>query len=137
MAFIFTGWTYDSTPPLCTIVVATPNEAKLVFIKHLTITDMIQKPYFYMIARDEIIEYLNGVAHGSPNYFRIYKEDNILKITPERKDLGYGDLNGLIFYRPYTHEQIVKTLGKPDTIKSSKDDDNYTISLYYFNNRKD
>lgn len=84
IALIFTGWYYDSTPPLTTIVVLKDGKATLVFNKNCDSLNYQQTSSTFSVTYAEIIQEMDGNEHLIPSdkdlkKFKIWKEGDMLK----------------------------------------------------------
>jgi hypothetical protein len=88
LALVFTGWSYNSTPPLTTIVILKDGKATLVFNKYCNILDFQQDAsHFSFTYANEFQEYSGKDNKFQPSdkdlkKFKVWKEGNMLKYAP-------------------------------------------------------
>jgi len=84
VALIFTGWYYNSSPPLTTIVLLKDGKATLVFNKNCNSLDYQQTSSTFRVIYAEIIQEMDGNEHLIPSdkdlkKFKMWKEGDMLK----------------------------------------------------------
>lgn len=84
VALIFTGWYYNSTPPLTTIVVLKDGKATLVFNKNCDSLNYQQTSSTFSVIYADVIQGDDGNGHLIPSdkdlkKFKIWKEGEMLK----------------------------------------------------------